>query len=38
MRCLVLGLSAMITEPENEDEDEESRWSTFHSGPNAWMA
>ena len=35
-RCLVLGLSAMIAEPENEDK--EPRWSTFHSGPDAWMA
>ena len=36
-RCLVLGLSAMITEPEKEDEDEEPRWSTRHSGQGAWM-
>ncbi len=33
-RCLVLGLSAMITKP--EDEDEESYGSIFRSGPRGW--
>jgi hypothetical protein len=28
-RCLVLGLSAMITEPKNEDEDEEPAGQLF---------
>lgn len=37
VRCLVLGLSAMITEPEDEDEDEKRSWSFFRSGPGAWM-
>jgi hypothetical protein len=41
-RCLVLGLSAMITEPEKEieEEDEEDEFSNFNSpfyGAGGWM-
>jgi len=37
-RCLVLGFPAMITKPDDDEEEDRFCRSGFLSGPNAWMA